>query len=165
MRHPQQWYFPQFQCNMRKISAKRYGGRNCRNFSSLSACTEIGLVACSHGMFFSNGPARARPSDVWSHSRLKGPFWKYHLISNASLLGSWPWPVSSKSLSCESRLSGEIDKITGRLRFHDDHEYENKFFVGWHHHFLCYSWVPIRYRCSRRLNGSDESFISLCTKT
>ena len=24
MRHPQQWYFPQFRCNMRKISAKRY---------------------------------------------------------------------------------------------------------------------------------------------
>ena len=24
MRHPQHWYFPQFRCNMRKISAKRY---------------------------------------------------------------------------------------------------------------------------------------------
>ena len=24
MRHPQNWYFPQFPCNMRKISAKRY---------------------------------------------------------------------------------------------------------------------------------------------
>ena len=24
MRHPQDWYFPQFRCNTRKISAKRY---------------------------------------------------------------------------------------------------------------------------------------------
>ena len=24
MRHPQHWYFPQFRCNMQKISAKRY---------------------------------------------------------------------------------------------------------------------------------------------
>ena len=28
MRHPQHWYFPQFRCNMRKISAKRYRRAN-----------------------------------------------------------------------------------------------------------------------------------------
>ena len=55
----------------------------------------------------------------------------------------------------------------GRLRFHydNDNEYENEIFVCWHHHFLCSSWVPIRCRCSRRRNGSNESFISLCTRT
>ena len=46
-----------------------------------------------------------------------------------------------------------------RLRFHYDNENENEFFVYWRHYFLCSSWVPIRYRCSRRWNGSDESFI------
>ena len=39
--------------------------------------------------------------------------------------------------------------IVGRLRFHyeNDKEYENEIFVCWHHHFLCSSWVPIRYCC------------------
>ena len=54
----------------------------------------------------------------------------------------------------------------GRLRFHydNDNEYENEIFVCWHHHFLCSSWVHIRYRCSRRQDGSDGSFISFFTK-
>ena len=36
----------------------------------------------------------------------------------------------------------------GRLRFHHDNEYENEIFVRRNNHFLCYSWAPIRYRCS-----------------
>ena len=36
---------------------------------------------------------------------------------------------------------------------------ENEIFVCWRHHFLCSPWVPSRYRCSGRRNGSDESFI------
>ena len=54
----------------------------------------------------------------------------------------------------------------GRLRFHydNDNEYENEI-VCLDHHFLCSPWIHISYRCSRLRNGSDESFIYLCTKT
>ena len=64
------------------------------------------------------------------------------------------------------RLHCMYAESLGSLRFHydNDYEYENEIFVCYLH-FLSYSWVPIRYRCSRRPNGSDESFIALCTKT
>ena len=46
MRHPQHWYFPQFRCNMRKISAKRY-----RRPKLLKRCSQLqrvwGSVAAS----------------------------------------------------------------------------------------------------------------------
>ena len=51
---------------------------------------------------------------------------------------------------------GQSTTATNRHR-----RYENEIFVCLHLH----SWVPIRYRCSRRRNGSEESFTSLCTKT
>ena len=48
MRHPQHWYFPQFRCNMRKISAKRYRRAKLNtvavNARTVSAC----WLLCHH---------------------------------------------------------------------------------------------------------------------
>ena len=60
MRHPQHWYFPQFLCNMRKISAKRYRRAKlhlypCYNsviHASLYQLTFWSKIFCINYLFF-----------------------------------------------------------------------------------------------------------------
>ena len=97
------------------------------------------------------------------------PRWIEHSISHLMKISV---PLHSQTfiiciiVHCKRLGSRGFHDLFGRLRFHydNDNEHENDSFVCWHHHFLFSSWVPIRYRCSRRRNGSDESFISVCTK-
>ena len=81
---------------------------------------------------------------------------------------SWAYLEKSIRLRC---IKVYIDKFVIIIRFieirevkislRQRHRVREWNFVCWHRHFLCSSWTLIRYRCSRRWKGSDESFISV----
>ena len=48
MRHPQHWYFPQFRCNMPKISAKRYRRAKLNPWLCSSGLTDELVTGIEH---------------------------------------------------------------------------------------------------------------------